>query len=117
MIVGVSLGLVAGYYGGLAETVIMRVMDFATPSIRGFKHRHLEIQTPVTRLPLPIPGSAQPGDPAAMIATRTGVSVISDGSHSSQSACFNRIAVAQPGGEFGHIRETARFIHAEWFFG
>jgi len=27
MVIGVSLGLIAGYYGGLAETVIMRVVD------------------------------------------------------------------------------------------
>jgi ABC-type dipeptide/oligopeptide/nickel transport system permease subunit len=27
MIVGVALGLIAGYYGGLAETIIMRVVD------------------------------------------------------------------------------------------
>jgi ABC-type dipeptide/oligopeptide/nickel transport system permease subunit len=35
MVVGVSLGLVAGYYGGLVDTVIMRVMDglFAFPVI------------------------------------------------------------------------------------
>lgn len=33
MIVGVSLGLMAGYYGGLVDTVIMRIMDglFAFP--------------------------------------------------------------------------------------
>ena len=35
MVVGVSLGLVAGFYGGWADTVIMRVMDglFAFPII------------------------------------------------------------------------------------
>src|SRR5262245_4251341 len=33
MLVGVTLGLVSGYYGGLVDTIIMRVMDglFAFP--------------------------------------------------------------------------------------
>ena len=62
MVVGVTLGLVAGYYGGLVDAVIMRVMDglfafpviflaIATMAIMGFGVRNVIVAVAVGFIP------------------------------------------------------------------